>query len=168
MEGTALVVPGAAGGIGNVADAISDVAGKLNQIPFAEIGEHLNHLLASADKTFGGDEMKKAMHDLADTLANADKVSKSASDNLTPALQKLPDISNQLQGAIAHANEFMSSVNAGYGDDSDFHRSVKRVMDEVNDAARSIRLLADFLDRHPEALLSGKSGDNETIDKSKP
>jgi hypothetical protein len=40
-------------------------------------------------------------------------------------------------------------------------------MDEVNDAARSIRLLADFLDRHPEALLNGKGGDVQTIDKAK-
>ena len=165
MEENALVVPSAAGG--DIAGAISDIAGKLNQIPFDEIGDHLNHLLASADQIFGGEEMKQSMHDLAATLANAAKISRTAEENLTPALKKLPDVSNQLQSAIAHANAFMGSVDAGYGENSDFHRGVKRVMDEVNDAARSIRLLADYLDRHPEALLSGKTDPEQTIDKDK-
>jgi paraquat-inducible protein B len=31
-------------------------------------------------------------------------------------------------------------------------------LDQVNEAARSIRLLADFLDRHPEALVRGRTG----------
>jgi paraquat-inducible protein B len=167
MEEDALLIPGSGGGMGNIANALGTVAGKLNQIPFDEIGNHLNHLLASADNNFGGPEMKKAVHDLAETLANAQKVSESANQNLTPALQKLPDISNQLQNAVAQANAFMSSVNTGYGEDSDFHRNVKRVVDEVNDAARSIRLLADYLDRHPEALLAGKSGASETLEKDK-
>jgi paraquat-inducible protein B len=155
MEGDALVVPGTAGG--SIAEAIGDMASKLNQIPFDQIGEHLNHLMASADQNFGGSEMKQAVHDLADTLANAKQVSQSASQNLAPAMKRLPEISNQLQSAVTRANDFMGSINAGYGEDSDFHRGVKRVMDEVNDAARSIRLLADYLDRHPEALLNGKS-----------
>ncbi len=30
-------------------------------------------------------------------------------------------------------------------------------MSQLNDAARSIRLLADFLDRHPEALIRGRT-----------
>jgi paraquat-inducible protein B len=30
-------------------------------------------------------------------------------------------------------------------------------MSQFNDAARSIRLLADFLDRHPEALIRGRA-----------
>jgi paraquat-inducible protein B len=161
-EGDAMIVPGVAGS--DISGAVADIAGKLGQIPFDQIGDHLNHLLTSADTTFGGPEMKQAVHDLADTMSNAQKITKAADENLTPALQKLPEISNQLQSAIAHANEFMGSVNSGYGENSDFHRSVKRVMDEVNDASRSIRLLADYLDRHPEALLAGKS-ETQTLQK---
>ena len=31
-----------------------------------------------------------------------------------------------------------------------------RTLTELKDAARSIRVLADYLERHPEALLKGK------------
>jgi paraquat-inducible protein B len=32
------------------------------------------------------------------------------------------------------------------------------MMNELTTAARSIRVFADYLDRHPEALLRGKTG----------
>ena len=31
-------------------------------------------------------------------------------------------------------------------------------MGQIGDAARSIRVLADFLERHPEALVRGRTG----------
>lgn len=162
MEGDALVLPGQAGGMDHLAEAIGDIAGKLNQIPFDQIGDHLNHLIATADQTLTSSEMQQALHSLTVTLANAEDISKKADSNLTPALQKLPQISEQLQTAISHANEFLAGVNNGYGQDSDFQRNTERVMNEVSEAARSIRLLADFLQRHPEALIQGKT------DRSKP
>jgi len=36
---------------------------------------------------------------------------------------------------------------------------VTSTLQELKDAARSLRLMADYLERHPEALLSGKKGD---------
>jgi hypothetical protein len=36
-----------------------------------------------------------------------------------------------------------------------------RLMQELGDAARSVRVLADYLDRHPEALLRGRKGEKE-------
>jgi paraquat-inducible protein B len=32
-------------------------------------------------------------------------------------------------------------------------------LEEVRRAARSVRVLADYLDRHPEALIRGKKGE---------
>ncbi|MGE3623551.1 MAG: intermembrane transport protein PqiB [Bdellovibrionales bacterium] len=157
MEGNSIVLPGAGGGFDNIAGALGDVAEKLNRIPLDDIGRHLNHLLASADKNFGGREMEQAMRSLSATLANAEDVSRKARENLSPALERLPEISVQLQQAVRHANEFLASIDTGYGNGSDFQRNIKRVMDEVNDATRSIRLLADYLERHPEAIVQGKS-----------
>jgi paraquat-inducible protein B len=38
---------------------------------------------------------------------------------------------------------------------------VERLLGELTDTARSIRLLADFLDRHPESLIRGRSQGTE-------
>ncbi len=52
----------------------------------------------------------------------------------------------------------LGSVDAGYGANSDFRRGLDQLLWQVNDTARSIRLLADYLDRHPEALIRGRTG----------
>ena len=44
----------------------------------------------------------------------------------------------------------------GYGSASSVQRQLERTMSQVADAARSIRLLADYINRHPEALVSGR------------
>jgi hypothetical protein len=35
---------------------------------------------------------------------------------------------------------------------------LEETMREVKEAARAIRSMADYLDRHPEALIKGRSG----------
>ena len=164
-----LVLPGEAGGGGmdGITGALGDIAAKLDRIPFDQIGQHLDHLVMTADKTIGGPEMQQAVKSLEATLANAQELTEQAKQNLGPAMQRLPQISQQLQDAVTQANAFMASVNNGYGQDSDFQRSTKRVLDEANEAARSIRLLADYLDHHPEALIEGKAPD-KGADKNAP
>jgi paraquat-inducible protein B len=40
--------------------------------------------------------------------------------------------------------------------DSSTQRDLQDVFDELSKAARSIRIMADYLERHPEALIHGK------------
>jgi paraquat-inducible protein B len=51
----------------------------------------------------------------------------------------------------------MRSVNTGYGDNTQFHRDLDRLMAQLNDAVRSFQALADLLTRHPEALVRGRT-----------
>ena len=156
-ENGALVLPSESGGLNGLTDALGDVVNKLNHIPFEAIGANLNHLMATADRTMSGSDLQGAIHSLALTMANARDLSATAKENATPALERLPDISAQLQQAVEHANEFLGSVDNSFGAHSDFNRDARRVLEQADDAARSTRLLADYLQRHPEALLQGKT-----------
>jgi len=157
QEDGVMILPTQSGSTDNLLEALSDVVNKLNTIPFEHIGNNLNTLLLHMDQTINGHDMRQALHSLSIAMANAADLSHKADLNLTPALQKLPDISAQIQSAVTHANGLMTGLDNGYGQGSDFEKNTKRVLDEVNDAARSIRLLADYIERHPEALLKGKT-----------
>ena len=76
---------------------------------------------------------------------------------LTPLLKRLPEISNNLDQTLSRASQLVGSVDNGYGSNSQFSRDLERLMSQFNDAARSIRLLANFLDAHPEALIRGRT-----------
>lgn len=154
-EGDALVMPSQPGGLDNITSSLSDIATKLDAIPFDQIGKNLNNTLASVSAVVSGPDVKNALQKLSETLTDAQHLVRHADQGLQPVLQKLPKISADLQQAIGRANAALGE--GGYGGNSDFQRNISRLLDQVNDAARSIRLLADFLDRHPEALVRGRT-----------
>ena len=77
---------------------------------------------------------------------------------LSPLMRRLPEVSADLQQTLS-AREPAGRLGrcTGYGANSQFSRDLERLMAQLNDGVRSIRLLADFLDRHPEALIRGRA-----------
>ncbi len=142
MDGGDIVLPSQGGGLDNILVAAGDIAGKLDRLPLDQIGQNLNGVLRS---TTG------AMNSVQDLVKKADA-------GLTPTLRRLPEITAGLQDAVAKAGRTFGSIEASYGSNSQFGRELERAMVQVGDTARSIRLLADFLDRHPEALVRGRGG----------
>jgi paraquat-inducible protein B len=136
-EGEAVVLPSQGGGIDGLTSSLSDIASKLDKVPFEEIGQNANAALASVQH-----------------LAN------QIDTNTAPALAQLPAIADQLSQAAKNANGVLGAD--GYGHDSEFQRNMDRMMLEVNDAARSFRVLADYLDRHPESLIRGRASQGGT------
>ncbi len=135
-EGEALVLPSQGGGIDSMTASLADVATKLDKIPFDRIGENAN-----------------------DTLERIGHLVTSIDTNATPAFAQLPEIMAQISEATKSANDALGSD--GYGPNSEFQRNIAHVVREVNDAARSFRVLSDYLDRHPESLIRGRARQGE-------
>jgi len=154
-EAGVLVLPSQGGGLDDVSSALADVAAKLNQVPFDAIGKDIDRTLRSVDQTVSGPELRAALRSFSDTMQQVGGLAEQARAGMTPVLERLPAISAQLQEVVERANSALGET--GYGERSDFQRGLQRLMDQMNGAARSIRLLADFLDRHPEALIRGRT-----------
>ncbi len=142
MEGDSIVLPSQGGGLDNILVAASDIAGKLDRLPLDQIGQNLNGALRSASSA----------------MASVQELVRKTDAGLTPTLRRLPEITAGLQEAVAKAGRTVGSIETSYGNNSQFSRELERAMTQVGDTARSIRLLADFLDRHPEALVRGRAG----------
>jgi paraquat-inducible protein B len=69
----------------------------------------------------------------------------------------LPAIADGLEASVQRTDKLLASLQTGYGGDSRFSRDVSQLMSQLSDAARSIRVLADLLSRHPEALIRGRT-----------
>ncbi len=151
-EGSAIVLPSKSGGISGIMDSLSTVADKIASMPLQQIGDNLSNLLAHTDSTVNGAQLKQAIAALTDTLRSAQHLTAHADQGLTPLLQRLPQIADQLQQTVSNANATLAS----YGGSSDFHHSLQQTLDQLNETARSVRLLSDFISRHPSSLLLGR------------
>jgi paraquat-inducible protein B len=133
-ENQAFVIPTSdSGSFSSLQASAGELLRKVNTIPFESLGRNLNQTLASA----------------RDMVQNLDT-------GLAPTMKKLPDMAAALQKTMTDANRLVLSLQSGYGDNTQFNRDLDRLMIQLNDAVRSIRSLADLLDRHPEALIKGR------------
>lgn len=142
QEGEDWIIPSEGGGLDNILASASNIANKLDRLPLDEIGANLNKTLRSA----------------SGAMASVGELASHANSGLSPAFARLPAITASLENAATRADRVLASFDRSYGKDSDIQRELSRAMVQVGDTARSIRLLADFLDRHPEALVRGRAG----------
>lgn len=156
-EGDAIVLPQSSGS-GDPFTALSAITAKLSAIPFKEIGDNLNKLLVTSNNTLGGEQVKKALASLSATLDDAQQLIQNTNRGLQPTLKQLPVMTANLNSTLRNANQTLGQFSRSYGGNSDFARSADQLIAQANDALRSVKELADFLDRHPEALLLGRTG----------
>ncbi|MEM5295549.1 MlaD family protein [Burkholderia sp. JPY481] len=69
------------------------------------------------------------------------------------------DVAPEAKETLSAAREALTSANRTLQSDSPLQRETAETMRELSRAAASVRSLADYLERHPESLIRGKSGD---------
>ena len=57
---------------------------------------------------------------------------------------------------MKQAQQSLANFQAVIEKDSPLQYHMKDVLDELSDAARSLRILAEFLESHPESIVMGK------------
>jgi len=119
---------------------LTSIAAKLDKLPYEAIGDDLKNVLVSLNQTLKG----------------ADKAVNRLDTEITPGLKTTLD---GLHGTIAAADGVLKSTNATIvGKDAPGQQELRDALQEIARAARSLRVLADYLERHPESLIRGKSG----------
>jgi paraquat-inducible protein B len=150
-EGEDFVLPTTeGGGFAGLASSANDLLGKVNEIPFDQIGKSLNGILKSVNDMTQGPQLKKALTDLSAMIGSAQGMVQRLDT------KQLPQLTSDLEKTLTSANKLVLSLDSGYGDNTKFNRDLDRLMAQTTDAVRSMRALADLLARHPEALVKGR------------
>jgi paraquat-inducible protein B len=101
-----------------------------------------------------GDDLKKSLVTLDGTLGDARGLINRIDTSVVPALNSTL---GDAKGALGAAQRVLSSTETNLlGPDAPGQIELRNAMVEISRAARSLRVLADFLERHPEALIRGK------------
>jgi len=71
---------------------------------------------------------------------------------------RIAPISSNLEQTSAEARETMESLGHLVDEDSPIVQALTQSLEDFSAAARSLRVLAEYLEHHPEALIHGKGG----------
>ncbi len=121
---------------------------------FAAVLQDLHDVLRNLDRATAGPELGHALKSLDDTLTRLDKVTQEAAPDIQSLLKSLRDTADSAQNTLNTLQSLMGSTAPAGAD-------LPRLVRELTEAARSVRGLADYLDRHPEAILRGRRGGNQ-------
>ncbi len=120
---------------------------KLIALPLPDVVEELRGTVEGANRLVSSPEMTRSLRSLDRALANTDRLTRDADAQLGPLLLSLRESAQHADVALASADDMM---RAG----GDLPKAIK----ELANAARSMHVLSDYLEQHPEALLRGKMG----------
>jgi paraquat-inducible protein B len=97
---------------------------------------------------------EKVGNDLAKTLESTNKLLAHFDTELTPELKSTLV---ELRASLAKADKLMQNADTNLtGPDAPTQQALREALQEISAAARSLRELTDYLERHPDALLRGK------------
>ena len=162
---------------------MEELAEKIEKAPIEEILEKLHSAVDGIEKVINSPEVMDVISSIDDTLDAAKKLIEDVDKHVDPLLTateetvrdtqhlvrnvdgKVGTLASSAEGAIKEAavaldqaQQTLKSVERSTGDDSVLFYEVNKTLIELSKAARAIRLLADYLNQHPESLLRGKGG----------
>src|SRR5215471_11678965 len=121
---------------------ITGIVAKLDKLPYDQIGAGLTTALVTLNQT---------LKDVSKSLNQIDT-------DVTPGLKSTIE---GLRGTIAIVDRTLNNADATLvGKDAPAQQDLRDALQEITRAARSLRVLADYLERHPESLIRGKTEDN--------
>lgn len=108
-------------------------------------------LIRHADQVVTSPELERSLANLDRALADVEAITSSAEGRVGPTLASLREAAAAARSAMQAAERLLGGT-AGAA-----HRSLPGALEEIAGAARALRILAEYLERHPEALLQGRS-----------
>jgi paraquat-inducible protein B len=119
----------------------------------AEILQSLRGVLKNLDRATSGPQLGHALQSLDATLTRLDKITSDVEPDIKSLVKSLRDTADAATGTLTAVQGMMGGSSNTPAD-----TDLPKLMRELTDAARSVRVLADYLDRHPESLLRGRQG----------
>ena len=161
--------------------SLSQLAQKLEDIPLQDLAsaalrsiKGLDQLINSPDVKGLGTEARVLLTELRklavamnqeviplvsnmdDTVRLTQDLVRDIDSEVIPLSSSLKDVADSARMSLDDAQQTISTIKGMAGKSSNLPYQLTQTLKELTAAARAIRTLAEYLERHPEALIQGK------------
>jgi phospholipid/cholesterol/gamma-HCH transport system substrate-binding protein len=148
----------------------ADLVAKLRDIDFEGVVTSIRDAARGVSELTSSPELRQALTAVRDTMVSARGTLATANDTLAEIRPRLGPVVGrvdtgvaQLQKTLERLNQTLvvvdttlSGLNTLTDPQAPLVYQATRTLGELSEAARSVRQLADFLDRNPNAILTGR------------
>ena len=132
--------------IEEIGTRVSQILTKIDNLPIEQIGKDLSDTLRSTKRLAGKPELQEAARNLDEILKEMRLFVSELRTGVTP----------EITATLTQAQKAIAQVESALGSETPLQVNLNSALQELTAAARSLRALTDYLERHPEALIYGK------------
>lgn len=157
----------------------------LENLPFKEIVRNLNETIQSVNTLVSSIDAQKTTETIEAAIQDVRTLVRHANDKIDPLVESMTKTSTSAEAALNETKDTMAAARGemremvtstnktletaqaalrqseqtlqAYSDDSRLVTELNRTLRDLSATTRSLRHLSDYLERHPESLLRGKS-----------
>jgi len=145
--------------LNDITSSLSAINQIVNSAEIMETVKLLNDALKTIDEL--ARNVNRNLQPLADntntTLKSIDGLAKNVNRNVQPIAENTANVLLNAQKTLREANALLASTKQLLNEDSTQIYNLNIALDEIVNAARSIRIFAETIERQPETLLKGKN-----------
>ena len=138
--------------------SVEQVLANIASLPLEGLVADLRQAIQNADRLIASPELMQSVVSLNKTLDDIQVLVRNVDGKGVPMLASIHDTSQAAKAALLQAKSTLVSADGFVGEKSEVRYDLSVLMKELTEAARSIRFLTEYLERHPEALIRGKAG----------
>ncbi|MEN8782394.1 MAG: MlaD family protein [Desulfobacterales bacterium] len=132
--------------IEEIGTRVSQILTKIDNLPIEQIGKDLSDTLRSTKQLAGAPELQEAARNLDEILKEMRLFVSELRTGVTP----------EIAATLVQAQKAIAQVENALGSETPLQVNLNNALQELTAAARSLRALTDYLERHPESLIYGK------------
>jgi paraquat-inducible protein B len=143
------VIPTLPTQIEEIASKVSQVITKIDKLPIEQIGRDLKDTIQGARQLVNSPEISEVLRSLNTAVKEIQLLTASLRTGTTPELNA---VLKQAQLSLATSKDVLEA-------DSPLQYRMKETLEELSDTARSLRVLVEYLENHPESIVTGKGSE---------
>jgi paraquat-inducible protein B len=130
------------------AGGVGSIVAQVNALPIRQIAQNVLAVTNRLRVLASSPKLTDSLNHLDSTLATLDRTTAKSGPQVTKLIQTLHQTADDLQQTVHEANRVLGGPTS--------QNNARVALKEMTEAARSVRSLANYLDRHPEALIKGR------------
>ncbi len=130
-------------------DGADSILKRINRVPIERIAQNLLSITRHVDMLASSPELQHSIKELSATFDDMHRITSSAGPQVTALIAALRRTADNLDHTVKTTRQVVAGTAVQSG--------LESTLQEINEAARSVRSLSDYIDRHPEALVRGRA-----------
>lgn len=127
------------------------------QFPIREIGDNVRAITEHIKTLSASPQLKDSIVHMNDALLHLDQTLREAGPKVAPTIQAVHETVDRLRETAGELDSTVEAARSMMGTDPAAQDgSLEPTLLHVSEAARAVRVLADYLDEHPESLVKGR------------